>query len=101
MRTLILVAIAALAFGSAANAKPCKDATGKFIKCQAAAAPAATATPAKAAPTKMAAKPAPAKAPAAPMAGASAMAGHHPDCKKGKACGNSCIAVSKVCHKPT
>ncbi len=25
--------------------------------------------------------------------------GHHPVCKKGKPCGNSCIAQDKVCHK--
>lgn len=24
---------------------------------------------------------------------------HHPICKKGKACGDSCIAKDKVCHK--
>ena len=23
-----------------------------------------------------------------------------PHCKKGKACGNSCIPMDKVCHKP-
>ena len=26
--------------------------------------------------------------------------GHHPVCKKGKPCGNSCIAQDKICHKP-
>ncbi|MDQ2859231.1 MAG: hypothetical protein M3T55_00560 [Pseudomonadota bacterium] len=80
MRTLILVAVAALAFGSAANAKNCKDpATGKFVRCPAAAtAPAATA-----------------KTTPAPMASKTT-----PRCVKGKLCGNSCIAVSKECHKP-
>ncbi len=24
----------------------------------------------------------------------------HPNCKVGKACGGSCIAMDKVCHKP-
>ena len=51
-------------------------------------------------------KGAPAGAPATPMAASStaplvapsAPAGH-PICKKGKPCGNSCIAQNKVCHK--
>ena len=33
-----------------------------------------------------------------PPAAVSSMS-HHPVCKKGKACGNSCIAKDKVCHK--
>ncbi|MGH7025475.1 MAG: hypothetical protein ACREEB_18055 [Caulobacteraceae bacterium] len=37
-KTLILAAIAALALTSAANAKSCKDANGKFITCPSAAA---------------------------------------------------------------
>ena len=80
MRTLFLVAVAALAFGSAATAKPCKDATtGKYVKCPAAAtAPAATA-----------------KTTPAPMASKTA-----PRCVKGKVCGHSCIAMSKECRKP-
>ena len=28
-----------------------------------------------------------------------AAAEHHPICKAGKPCGNSCIAKDKVCHK--
>ena len=95
MRVLILTAVAALAFGPAANAAPCRDpTTHKFVKC-----PPTVTTPAVATarPTP-AMKRAPASRPATPMA---AMAGHHPNCKKGKACGNSCIAMSKVCHKPT
>jgi hypothetical protein len=81
MRTFILTAALVLAFGSAAIAAPCKDPkTGKLIKCPpAAAAPAAT--------------------PAATAAPAPAT-GKAPHCVKGKVCGNSCIAVSKVCHKP-
>jgi uncharacterized membrane protein len=29
-----------------------------------------------------------------------AAAEHHPVCKTGKPCGNTCIAKEKVCHKP-
>ena len=72
MRSLILIAALALAFGSTANAKACKDpTTGKFMKC-----PAAAAAP-------------------APMASKAA-----PKCVKGKLCGKSCIAVTKECRKP-
>ncbi|MDQ2765104.1 MAG: hypothetical protein M3Y22_16980 [Pseudomonadota bacterium] len=80
-KTLILAAVAAFALASAADAKSCKDpTTGKFIKCPVAAtAPAATAK---------AATPV-----AVPAKG--------PHCVKGKACGASCIAVTKACHKPT
>jgi hypothetical protein len=49
---------------------------------------------------------APAGASAAPMAATStaplatpSAPGAHPLCKKGKPCGNSCIAQNKVCHK--
>jgi hypothetical protein len=84
VRILILAATMAFAFASMADASSCKDPkTGKFIKCPAAAAaPAATASSAKS------------------MATPSATAGKKPVCKKGVACGNSCIAVGKVCHKP-
>jgi hypothetical protein len=41
--TLILAAIVALAFTSVAEAKSCKDATGKFVKCPTAAVAAAPA----------------------------------------------------------
>ncbi len=83
MRTLILVAVAAMAFSSAAAAKSCKDpATRKFIKCPAAAA---------AAPAAMA-------KPATPMA---SHATKPRNCVKGKACGNSCIKATDICRKPT
>ena len=37
---------------------------------------------------------------AAPAAASSTTAGAHPKhCTKGKACGNTCIAMSDVCHK--
>jgi hypothetical protein len=65
MRSIILAAVAALAFASAATAGPCRDAGGKFIKC--------------------------------PVA---VVVVKHPNCKVGKACGGSCIAMDKVCHKP-
>jgi hypothetical protein len=72
----IVVAALSLGLAGAADAKSCKDAKGKFTKCPAAAS--------------------------APMAmsggGMASMAGH-PQCKKGKACGNACIAMNKVCHK--
>jgi hypothetical protein len=69
-RILTLAIILALG-ASGANAAACKDPkTGKFIKCPVAAA--------------------------APMA---ATAGG-PKCVKGKRCGNACIAVTKICHKP-
>jgi len=115
--TLVLAAIAALAFASAADAKSCKDAAGKFVKCPAPAAAAAKpALAAKAAPCKdakgkfvkcgtttaaakpsvaaTASKPAPAAAP-----GKVASTSGSPHCMKGKPCGKSCIAMDKVCHK--
>jgi hypothetical protein len=37
---------------------------------------------------------------AKPAAAASMTSGAHPkNCKKGKPCGNTCIAMSDVCHK--
>jgi len=76
MRALILGLSLAMAIGTAADAKSCKDpATGKFTKCP----DAAMATPAT-------------SAMATPATGA-------PHCVKGKPCGKSCIAVDKVCHK--
>lgn len=65
MRSMILAAFAALALASTANAGPCRDAGGKFVKC--------------------------------PVA---VVVVKHPVCKVGKACGASCIAKDKVCHKP-
>lgn len=81
LRTIAIVAAAlSLGLAGAADAKSCKDAKGKFTKCPpAAAAPAAT---------------------TAGMASTPSMAtAGHPQCKKGKPCGNSCIAMNKVCHK--
>lgn len=78
-RTIAIVAAAlSLGLAGAADAKSCKDAKGKFTKCPAAAA-----------------------APAAMTGGgmASMATAGHPQCKKGKPCGNSCIAMNKVCHK--
>jgi Amt family ammonium transporter len=101
MPRFIVVATIALAICSAisgdAVAKACKDpATGKFIKCPAAAAaPAATAPAATAPAASSAGAPAAAsvKTPAAKPGGAM-------HCAKGKPCGNACIAMNKVCHKP-
>jgi hypothetical protein len=33
MRSFVIAAVAALAFASAADAKQCRDANGKFVKC--------------------------------------------------------------------
>jgi len=100
--TLILAAIAAVAFSSIAEAKACKDAKGHFTKCPAAA----TAMPAPSKPMTPAGggtlfnrgktKTAPVSAPAA-MTSASASGAPH--CKTGKPCGKSCISQNKVCHK--
>jgi len=38
MRSFVIAAVAALAFVSAADAKQCRDASGKFVKCAAAQA---------------------------------------------------------------
>lgn len=67
-KTLAIAATLTLLAG-AADAKSCRDAKGKFMKCPPAAA--APMTPAKKA----------------------------PNCKKGKLCGNSCISMKDVCHK--
>jgi hypothetical protein len=79
-RTFAVIAIAAftLSLAGAATATPaldakgkCRDA-GKFVAASMCASPAAAATP----------------------------SGAHPkNCKKGKACGNTCISVKDVCHK--
>jgi hypothetical protein len=83
LRTIaIAAAVFSLALAGAADAKSCRDAKGKFVKCEAAAAaPAATTSATTATSTK------------------TSTTGGHPVCKKGKPCGNSCIAVNKVCHK--
>ena len=75
MRIIVLAAIAALAFAGTADAKQCKDAKGKFIKCPPAAA--ATTPPVTTTTTSS-----------------------PPKCVKGKVCGKTCIAMDKVCHKP-
>ena len=75
MRIIVLAAIAALAFAGTADAKQCKDAKGKFIKCPPAAA---ATTPPVTTPTTSS----------------------PPKCVKGKVCGKTCIAMDKVCHKP-
>jgi hypothetical protein len=125
--TLILAAIAALAFSSAANAKSCKDDHGKFVKCPPAAAAPVTRVSNKAGPgTCKDAKGHFAKCgtvAAIPAHGTTAVAttkttsgglfgpkttttavaatttGGSPHCNKGKPCGHSCIAMDKVCHK--
>ena len=78
-RILTLAVILAMS-ASSLSAAACKDPkTGKFIKCPPAAAAAA--------------------APMASTAPMAATAGG-PKCVKGKRCGNACIAISKICHKP-
>ena len=120
-KTLILAAIAALAFSSVAEAKTCKDASGKFTKCPVAAAPAKTApckdakgkftkcptTTAVATTTKTSGglfgpkKTTTAVATTTTTGGATTTttAAGGPHCTKGKPCGKSCIAMDKVCHK--
>jgi hypothetical protein len=89
MRTLLLAAAAALMFAGAADAKSCRDANGKYIKCPAEAPAAASA------PAVTASKPASSSS----MTSHSAQAtGGAPHCAKGKPCGHSCIAMDKVCH---
>jgi hypothetical protein len=116
--TLIATIAFAVSMSGSADAAACKDAKGKFTKCPAPAAASASFTldakgnchdaKGKMAKKTMCAAPAGASATAmassAPMAtaggSAGAMAtGGAPNCKKGKPCGHSCIAVDKVCHK--
>jgi hypothetical protein len=124
MRKLVmLAALVALAFSTgAADAKTCKDVGGRFTKCPAQAPAkavkckdakgkftkcdaAATSTPApehKSLLSGLMKPKTPASpGPSSPMASSpvASTAGHHPNCKKGKACGNSCIAMADVCHK--
>jgi hypothetical protein len=84
MKRVIALAAAFVMLAGAANAAPCKDAKGKFIKCSAVAASSAPATT-------------PAMSPV--PASTSSAGKHPPHCTTGKVCGNSCIAKSKVCHK--
>ncbi|MGH7022118.1 MAG: hypothetical protein ACREEB_00855 [Caulobacteraceae bacterium] len=102
--TLILVAIAALAFTSVADAKTapakgmtaqptrCHNAKGHVIKCPTAASTAAPAAPAATGMATGRRTHKPAVTAAAPGVGG-------PHCTKGKPCGKSCIAMDKVCHK--
>jgi len=106
--TLILAAIAAMAFSSVAEAKACKDAKGHFTKCDTPAAAPMMRASNKAGPgtckdkhghfakcgTVLAIPPMAPRAMNPVSAGA-----HHPNCKKGKPCGNTCIAQDRVCHK--
>lgn len=78
MRRMMFIAAILSMVATTTYAAQCKDpTTHKFIKCPPAPPPAAS-------PASLAAP---------------AMVGGHPQCKKGKVCGNSCIAVSKQCHK--
>lgn|GEM_PF-6569314 len=128
-RILALAVVIALGAGAAQAKKAyCQDpTTHKRISCK--TVPAAASTPTKpVAATKPTAPayPAPAKrpsifsgmmkpkvAPSGPMqspapagfvgnnGSALSRTGGAPNCKKGKVCGHSCIAMDKVCHKPS
>ena len=81
MRTFILATVAFLAIGSSAIAARCTDPnTHHFIKCPA---------------VVVAAAPVVVKGPAPAV-----VIVKGPHCVKGKACGGSCIAMDKICHKP-
>lgn len=116
MKRLLAVAIVIALGAGAAQAKTayCQDpTTHKRISCKAVGAVPAPATTIAAATKPAASAMAPAKAPAptkpvvsaapamskAPVASAST--GGAPHCTTGKACGHSCIAKDKVCHKPS
>jgi hypothetical protein len=77
-RIILLAAILAMSAGVADAKLICKDAKGKFIKCPPAAAAVTSSTTAMA---------------------SSSTAKHPPHCVKGKACGNTCIKATDVCHK--
>ena len=84
MRSIALAVALSLALvpaGAFAKAAQCRDAEGHFME-----------------------RPPPAAATTAATghrAGMSSMAAVHPkSCKKGKPCGNTCISVKDVCHKP-
>ncbi len=87
MRSIALALALSLALvpaGAFAKAAACRDAKGHFAKCPpAAAAPAATSHMSSMSSSAMA-----------------SMAAHPKNCKKGKPCGNTCISVKDVCHKP-
>ena len=83
-RALILIAVLAMAAGSA-DAKSCKDAKGKFTKCPPAAARMSRAKPMAAMSSSQ-------------MASINT-GSRAPVCRVGKPCGKSCISKDKVCHK--
>ncbi|HWE98805.1 MAG TPA: hypothetical protein VG248_03325 [Caulobacteraceae bacterium] len=79
---MILTALAVLALASSADAATkCRDATtGRYTQC----------------PSNIIVE-------HTKVTGLAVSVGGHPAppvCKKGKVCGNSCIAKDKVCHKP-
>ena len=85
MRSIALAVALSLALvpaGAFAKAAQCRDAKGHFTKC-----PPAAAQPFVLGKSKL---------------GEAALAGsaHHPVCKKGKPCGNTCISAKDICHKP-
>jgi hypothetical protein len=95
-RTMTTLAALAIFAGSAAAAPmldahgKCRD-NGKFVSASHCQAMAPGAMPAQAS-----------SASAMRTSGAATsptMPGAHPQCKKGKVCGDSCIAMNKVCHK--
>ena len=94
IRTLTLAIVLALGASSAsAAAVRCKDpVTHRFIKCAVVEKPAVVVEKPSGAvvvkPARTAVKPV-----ARPMAGG-------PHCVKGKRCGNACISVKLICHKP-
>ena len=126
MRTaLALIAALGLALSAgSAGAKPCHDASGKFVKCTAPAATTTTASPAAGGYTldakgnchdatgKMAKKALCSGATTTSTTTATlpsrgvvtttsttTTATGGPHCTKGKRCGNACISVKDVCHK--
>jgi len=82
--SLVLAALAALAFASGAAAKPCKDAQGHFVRCPTAMVDSASPAIRKHSPVTSMETP------------ASGGAAH---CTTGKPCGGACIPMDKVCHK--
>jgi len=91
MHRLAIIALV-LAVAGGAYAAPCRDpASGKFVKCQTAGAPAAAPAPSM--------EDAKSDAAADTRADGMPSASKAPVCKVGKPCGKSCIAKDKVCHK--
>lgn len=120
-RILALAIIIALGAGCAQAKKAyCTDPTShKRISCKASTAtpaapsPMAASTPMANSPTTTTApakkpsmmssfmKPKPAPRSTEQMASPAMATGGAPHCTKGKVCGHSCVAVAKVCHKPS